>query len=812
MNGGSGRRAAIVVSPVAALAALVLMAPAASASMVVASDAGSSSLCGTYGSYSVSEGIATCTYTDQGAEDTFAVPSYVTSLSVTAIGAPGGDGYEGGAGGLGAQVSNSALPVSAGAMLYVDVGQGGGNGTCDGVSAYFVSGGQFDGGEGRSGISGCYSGGGGGGSSALLDVPRSSATLDGNVTGTSSAVDSRLLVAGGGGGGVGGQAYPGGFAGATTSGPGAGGCIAGLSGGGGSGGLGPTDGTGAGGSSCGQGTSGSATSGGAGGGDGGGGGGGWFGGGGGGDGGGGGGSSYGGAGDGTVTVATASSSQQPEVVISWSLATPSLSTSASSGTIGGAISDSATLSGGDDPSGTVTFDAYGSGDSTCSSAPVYTSTVALNGGTASSGSFTPSSPGTYQWIATYNGDTNNASVSGICGGESSTVAQATPSLSTTASNGTLGQSISDSATLSGGDDPSGTVTFDAYGPGDSTCSDAPVYTTTVSLSGGMASGSFVPGSPGTYQWIATYNGDTNNASVSGTCPGSGESSTVSPPAKTTPKLTTSVDDGSTGNAWSGDETPGAKAFDTASLSGLAAGETPTGSVTYSLFDNGSCNAAAASTQTVNLKANGSVPNSADTARLEAGSYSYRAAYSGDGNYSPQTSSCEPFTVVPNEADVQVSISGPSAAADSTSFDEIVKLMNAGPAPAQDVVMALLVPSGVSVTTAGGGAEIAGTIVWTASSIAPGASDTYTVVFKVASKARGEAPFAVGAASLLTPDPDYANNAAVTTVDLGQSATVSNAMRKAHLARASTHARDPFAIGRRLVGWLRRLRRDGKHAR
>src|SRR5262249_54084335 len=41
---------------------------------------------------------------------------------------------------------------------------------------------------------------------------------------------------------------------------------------------------------------------------------------------------------------------------------------------------------------------------------------------------------------------------------------------------TLGSPISDSATLSGGSSPTGTITFTAYGPNDSSCSGAAAYT------------------------------------------------------------------------------------------------------------------------------------------------------------------------------------------------------------------------------------------------------------------------------------------------------------------------------------------------
>lgn len=265
----------------------------------------------------------------------------------------------------------------------------------------------------------------------------------------------------------------------------------------------------------------------------------------------------------------------------------------------------------------------------------------------------------------------------------------------------------------------------------------------------------------------------------------------------TPSVSSTVDDAATGSGWLGYETPGSKAFDTVSLGGLVAGLTPTGSVTYSLFDNGSCTAPAASTQTMSLNANGSVPASADTAALQAGSYSYQASYSGDSNYNMVTGSCEPFTVVANLADLKVSISGPSSAANGSSFSEVVTVADTGPAPTKDVITALLVPRGVSITSTGGGTLIGAALDWSEGSILPGAGDVYTVTFKVSSTARGSVAIPVGAASLLTPDPNYANNAAITTVALGQTHT-------AAVARAVRTTRDPFAIGKRLVRRLELL--------
>ena len=63
---------------------------------------------------------ATFSYT--GAEQSYTVPAGVSSLSITALGAPGGGPQSGGlAAGRGADVSG-VVNVSAGQVLYVEVG------------------------------------------------------------------------------------------------------------------------------------------------------------------------------------------------------------------------------------------------------------------------------------------------------------------------------------------------------------------------------------------------------------------------------------------------------------------------------------------------------------------------------------------------------------------------------------------------------------------------------------------------------------------------------------------------------------------
>jgi N-acetylneuraminic acid mutarotase len=195
--------------------------------------------------------------------------------------------------------------------------------------------------------------------------------------------------------------------------------------------------------------------------------------------------------------------------------------------VGSSIADQATVSGGDSPSGTVTFNLYNNPNAT--GAPLFTDTEPLSGGSATSASYTTAATGTDYWVATYNGDSNDNPVSSGNADEPVTISAATPSISTSPqpASGTVGSSIADKATLSGGDSPSGTVTFDLYNNPNAT--GTPLFTDTESLSAGSAtSASYKTTAAGTDYWIATYNGDSNNNKVSS---GSGSEPVVivSPP-------------------------------------------------------------------------------------------------------------------------------------------------------------------------------------------------------------------------------------------------------------------------------------------
>ena len=105
----------------------------------------------------------------------------------------------------------------------------------------------------------------------------------------------------------------------------------------------------------------------------------------------------------------------------------------------------------------------------------------------------------------------------------------------------VGTALSDIATLSGGASPTGTITFNLYGPNNATCAGTAIFTSTATVTGNgnYGSGSFTPTATGTYRWIANYSGDPNNLPVTNTCNALNENAVVTvvpPPATAVPTL------------------------------------------------------------------------------------------------------------------------------------------------------------------------------------------------------------------------------------------------------------------------------------
>jgi Bacterial Ig-like domain (group 3) len=295
------------------------------------------------------------------------------------------------------------------------------------------------------------------------------------------------------------------------------------------------------------------------------------------------------------------------------------------------------------PTGTVTYDFYANGS--CSGPPFFAGQVSLSSGTAPDSSGTGGlGGGPYSVEASYSGDSNYTGSTSSCAPFS--VATATPRVTNVVGDSGTGDAWSgtestdssayDSLVLGGVSTfpPTGTVTYGLFANG--TCSGSPTWSDPVSLSNGS-----VPDSPqtaglapGPYSFDASYSGDSNYV-VSDTC----EPFSVAVGPSTT---SSTVYDEDTSSPWSGSESTGAAAYATSTVGGTV-DFTPTGTVTYNFFADGSCAGEPTLSDQVTLSS-GTVPDSSDTAALGSGSYSFQASYSGDPNYTVSTGACEPFVV------------------------------------------------------------------------------------------------------------------------------------------------------------------------
>ncbi len=190
------------------------------------------------------------------------------------------------------------------------------------------------------------------------------------------------------------------------------------------------------------------------------------------------------------------------------------------------LKDTAVLSGGDNPTGTITFTLIAPNGTA-----VDTETVSVNGNgtyTTPTGYTLPTNAaviGLYQWDARYSGDSNNSPASDNNDrNEQVTVSPASPTITTTP-GGTVvldsNDTLTDSATLSGGYNPTGTITFYLFAPGVTPNNDDSnaVYSEIVTVNGNgtyYTSTGFIPAVTGTFEWVAVYSGDSNNNLVAST--------------------------------------------------------------------------------------------------------------------------------------------------------------------------------------------------------------------------------------------------------------------------------------------------------
>jgi ELWxxDGT repeat protein len=305
---------------------------------------------------------------------------------------------------------------------------------------------------------------------------------------------------------------------------------------------------------------------------------------------------------------------EPETV---SAASPTISTLAG-GTVvvggGSKLTDSATLSGGYNPTGTITFTLYAPNGTTV--VDTETATVSGDGTYSTPNGYLPSTTGTYQWVASYGGDSNNNGISSTKGAEPETVSAASPTISTLA-GGTIvvgsGNKPTDSATLSGGYNLTGTITFTLYAPNGTTVVDTETATVTGNGTYSTPNG-YLPAATGTYQWVASYGGDSNNNGINSTK--GTEPETVSAASPTISTLA-----GGTIVVGSG-----AKLTDSATLSG---GYSSTGTITFTLYaPNGTT---VVDTETATVSGNGTYSTPNGYLPTATGTYQWVASYGGDSN-------------------------------------------------------------------------------------------------------------------------------------------------------------------------------------
>ncbi len=325
-----------------------------------------------------------------------------------------------------------------------------------------------------------------------------------------------------------------------------------------------------------------------------------------------------------------------------------------------AVTDSSTLSGtnASTATGTVTYDVYSNSGCTTAVNTGTPETITTPGTLPASSPVTLSTAGTYYWQASYSGDTNNESSESTCGtaangGEVETVTiPVTPqptSVSTSLSGGgKSGTSISvptstavtDSSTLSGtnASTATGTVTYDVYSNSGCTTAVSTGTPETITTPGTLPASSPVTlSTAGTYYWKASYSGDTNNESSESTCGTAGEVETVTPPPATSTSLSTSLSGG--GKSGTSISVPTSTAVtDSSTLSGTNA-STATGTVTYDVYSNSGCTTAVSTGTPETITTPGTLPASTAVTLSTAGTYYWKASYSGDANNESSESTC-----------------------------------------------------------------------------------------------------------------------------------------------------------------------------
>ncbi len=460
----------------------------------------------------------------------------------------------------------------------------------------------------------------------------------------------------------------------------------------------------------------------------------------------------------------------------------------SSISLGSVVHDTSKTSGGvagfTVPATTFTFYANGtcSGDGTA-----VTNTGADEGDAASVRSAASNAllAGSYSYKASVAGDANYLGDNSDC--EPFTVNKANTSVATAIHLGSdhatdvqgttiaLNSSIHDKATLGGqvgSIAPTGSLDYKFYLNG--TCDGTP-YNTDSALALGSESSTYSSLAAGHYSFLASYSGDTNYNSSTGTC----ESVEV---VKSNTTTTTQVHDASHNDVTNTSVALGSQVHDSASVATQVGSFTITGTVTYTLYNNGTCNGSVLSTQQVAVGTESSV-----TAALASGNYSYKAVYSGDTNYNGSTGDCEPFSVSKSDltvdtelhtADESVVAVTSAVALGTTMHDKAtVGGIASGFAPANNVTFTFYTNGTCDGSgTAAGSVALAGNVAHPSSSEGPLTPGDYSFSASIAGDANYNGgtsscePFSVSKAGTTTvteihKDPGHV---ATTSINLGDS--------------------------------------------
>ncbi len=328
--------------------------------------------------------------------------------------------------------------------------------------------------------------------------------------------------------------------------------------------------------------------------------------------------------------------------------------------------------------GTVTYHLYSGLDCNANNELGSAEQVTLTGAglVPNSSETDPLQAGSYSYKAVYSGDSNYTGSTGACepfkiaqaGSQTATVVKDHAGVTVDAANpAVLGSQVHDTATVTASPfTATGTVTYHLYSGLDCNANNELGSAEQVTLTGaGLVPNSSEtdPLQAGSYSYKAVYSGDSNYTGSTGAC----EPFKI---AQAGSQTATVVKDhaGVTVDA-ANPAVLGSQVHDTATVT--ASPFTATGTVTYHLYSGLDCNAnnELGSAEQVTLTGAGLVPNSSETDPLQAGSYSYKAVYSGDSNYTGSTGACEPFkiaqagsqtaTVVKDHAGVTVDAANPA---------------------------------------------------------------------------------------------------------------------------------------------------------